>query len=87
MKTGKDIYSEYKMQISAYRQALSENGASVEKAGIVLLKEDGSFVFAEMQEEKEAFKAFLNALELWRFLNEKKEVSNGKSSELGKEAE
>ena len=67
LKTGKAIYEEYKLQISAYRQALIEMGIKIQKAGLILLKEDGNFQFTESED---CLKPFLHAKALWEWKNE-----------------
>lgn len=46
-KTGKAVYSEYLVQLAAYRQLLNENGYPVEKARILRIGRDESEGFEE----------------------------------------
>lgn len=66
VKTGKGIYPESWLQLSAYKQALEEEGRKVAEIGVLLLKENGKYVF-----EKGDFniKAFLACKEVWEWLN------------------
>src|SRR5690606_23091893 len=45
VKTGKDIYSEAFLQLSAYRQALKEEEIETVGTAVVLLGEDGSYKY------------------------------------------
>jgi predicted RecB family nuclease len=66
VKTGKDIYLEAHLQLSAYKQALNENGVNVERAGVILLKDTGNYKFEEVDD---CFDAFLATKKMWEFLN------------------
>lgn len=63
-KTGKDLYPEHRLQVSAYKHVLIENGEKVEHIGGLLLKPDGTYMF---EEGNDCFKVFLNALELYKW--------------------
>ena len=66
VKTGKGIYQEAHLQLSAYKQALIENGINIERMGVILLKETGNYKFEEVDE---CFDTFLATKKLWEFLN------------------
>jgi len=66
VKTGKDIYPEAYLQLSAYKQALSESGTEVDEIAVVLLKEDGTYKFGEGESQLEVF---LAAKRLWEYKN------------------
>ena len=66
VKTGKDLYPEVHLQLSAYRLALSEQGVETDGTCALLLREDGTFKF-EYGTDKS--KGFLAALYLFRELN------------------
>jgi hypothetical protein len=84
VKTGKDIYPEAFLQLSAYRRALqSQNkvkkggtwgelgetlGKMSMKIGVLLLQEDGSYKFEKS--ERDYFDIFLSAKKLWEWQNE-----------------
>ena len=63
-KTGKDIYLESTLQLSAYQKAL---GGIAPKIGVLLLKEDGEYKFATVNPR---FDVFLNCKALWEWMNE-----------------
>lgn len=67
VKTGKDIYPEAHLQVSAYRQALEETGYELGNTGILLLQEDGTFKY---EVGKDKLKPFLACKYLWEGLNE-----------------
>jgi hypothetical protein len=69
IKTGKAIYDTYPLQLAAYKQALKEMGLEVDATAIVLLKEDGSYEFAEVSGD---FEVFLAAKKLWLYQNDNK---------------
>jgi len=66
VKTGKDIYREAMIQASAYKQAINEMGTKVDRAAILLLREDGTYKF---EEADELFDTFLACKTLWEGLN------------------
>jgi len=67
IKTGKDIYDEVALQLSAYKHAVEEMGEyKIENIAVLLLKEDGSFKFSTLDFK---FLPFLACLELYKFLN------------------
>ena len=66
IKTGKDIYPEAFLQLSAYQYALAEEGTVTDGTGVCLLMENGSYKFAEGRQE---LKPFLAAKALWEWKN------------------
>lgn len=66
VKTGKDIYPEAHIQVSAYKQALEESGQKVQRTGILLLKDNGKYKFEESDDNLDIF---LHAKEIWKFIN------------------
>lgn len=67
VKTGKDIYQEAYLQLSAYKHALEETSdIKVDRMGVILLKENGKYKF---EENDDYFEAFLSAKALWEFLH------------------
>ncbi len=67
VKTGKDIYSEAFLQLSAYRQALSEDGVVADGIAVLLLQEDGSYKYQLCQTDY--IVEFRAAKRLWEWLN------------------
>ena len=65
IKTGKGIYETYHMQVSAYKQALSEMGTNVDGAAILLLRPTGTYTY---ETAKDMWKAFYHCLGLYREL-------------------
>jgi hypothetical protein len=66
VKTGKDIYMEAHLQLSAYRHALEENGQKIDNCGVILLQDNGKYKF---EESEDYFDAFLATKKLWEFVN------------------
>jgi len=67
VKTGKDIYPEAFLQLSAYKHALEEDTEiKVDRIGVLLLQENGKHKFAEGEDN---FEVFLAIKKLWEFLN------------------
>ena len=66
VKTGKDIYLESHIQLSAYKKALEENGIKIDRMGVILLKDTGTYKFEEVDD---CFEVFLACKKLWEFLN------------------
>ncbi len=65
VKTGKDIYDESHLQISAYITALEyENKGEKYRGGVLLLQDSGKYKFAETQD---FFKYFMCAKKLWEW--------------------
>ena len=69
VKTGKGIYQETELQLSAYRQALKEEGIDADISAL-LLREDGTYQFAEYKTDR--LDQFLACYSLWRWQNEEK---------------
>jgi len=63
VKTGKDIYPESALQLSAYQHA---DNIKVDKTAVVLLQEDGNYKF---EYQKDNFVYFLAAKKLWEWAN------------------
>lgn len=72
-KTGKDIYPEVALQLSAYKQALEENGTKIDGMAALLLetgaddKPTGKYKFATQQDY---FEEFLACKKLWEWMNQ-----------------
>jgi hypothetical protein len=72
IKTGKDVYPEAFLQMSAYRQALDEAGVKVDGMGVILLKTGqngkptGTYKF---EQGEDCFPVFKAALEIWKWKN------------------
>lgn len=47
LKTSKAIYPEYELQLSAYKQAAEEMGEKIDRIGVLLVGEDGTYKFEE----------------------------------------
>jgi len=69
VKTGKGLYPEVQLQLSAYCQALKEEGIDADIAAL-LLCEDGTYQFAEYK--KDRLDQFLACYTIWRWQNEEK---------------
>lgn len=80
IKTGKDIYSEVELQLSAYAHMLREEGKKVDNIGVVLLeigedkKPTGNYKFAPRSEQHEAF---IHAKALYEWQNREKLIKLG----------
>ena len=66
VKTGKEIYPEAFLQLSAYKQGLEEEGITVDSIAVLLLQEKGKAKFGEGNSD---LKAFLAAKYLWEWNN------------------
>jgi hypothetical protein len=71
VKTGKDIYKESHLQISAYQAAIHyetkvEHPDELTRGGVLLLQEDGKYKFAEVED---CFDQFMSAKVLWEWIN------------------
>lgn len=66
-KTGKDIYNEAYLQLSAYRQALREEGTEVDGVAVLLLQEDGGYKYQPTEED--CFRPFFACKVLWEWIN------------------
>lgn len=80
IKTGKDIYAESELQLSAYAKMLREEGKPVSNIGVVLLEtgEDnmptGNYKFAPRTEH---FEVFLHAKAMYEWQNREKLLKAG----------
>ncbi len=94
VKTGKDIYPEAWLQLSAYRQALAEQGVKTAGIAVVLLQDNGSYKFEHQAED--FLPQFLACKTLWEWQNredlaklakyrrstgKKRQTSNGKNKD------
>lgn len=67
IKTGKDIYTEAFLQLSAYKHALIEDSKDkIDGMGVLLLSENGTYKYEEAPDD---FEVFLACQKLWYFLN------------------
>lgn len=64
VKTGKDIYMEAHLQLSAYKKCTDAT-----RAGVLLLKDTGTYKF---EESDDYYEAFLHTKALWEFINKEK---------------
>lgn len=75
VKTGKDIYDEVELQLSAYKQGYLEENEQVDRIGVLLLetgkdnKPTGNYKFQEMSDRLDEF---LAAKKLWEWKNQEK---------------
>jgi hypothetical protein len=71
LKTSKDFWPAQAVQLSAYREALLEQGKKVNRRLVVRIDrtEQGKLVIKEFTEHKKDFIAFLNCLGLWRYFD------------------
>lgn len=73
VKTGKQIYDEVELQLSAYKQGLNENGIKCDRMGVILLetgadnKPTGEYIFATKSYN---FETFLACKKVWEWQNE-----------------
>jgi hypothetical protein len=73
IKTGKAIYNEVELQLSAYKQGYAEMSEQVDRIGVVLLETGsneqptGNYVFSERTDNLETF---LAAKKLWEWANQ-----------------
>ncbi len=67
VKTGKDIYPEAFLQLSAYRQALKEEGTQTGGVAVLLLQEDGSYKYQFTQ--CDYFRQFFACKVIWDWQN------------------
>jgi hypothetical protein len=63
VKTGKDIYAEAGLQLSAYKHG---DEVKADKVGVVLLQEDGNYKFQWLPDD---FDTFLHVKAVWEWLN------------------
>jgi len=66
IKTGKDIYPEVYLQLSAYKEAFKEQGNKVDRIAVLLLKDNGDYKFEVGQS---IINVFLAAKKLWEWFN------------------
>ena len=66
VKTGKDLYYEVHLQMSAYKHAVEESGTKLSGTAALLLNEDGSYKYQTGQEK---FHIFLACLEIYKDIN------------------
>lgn len=57
VKTGKGIYPESWLQLSAYKEALEEEGGKVDEIAVLLLKDNGKYMFEKGEADIEVFLA------------------------------
>jgi len=71
VKTNKyaNIYDEVQLQLSAYRQALREEGIEVDEMYALALGDDGKYKFKSFEEDLDTF---LHAKKLWEWANKTK---------------
>lgn len=80
IKTGKDIYPSVELQLSAYQEALEENGMHVDKLAVLLLEKGkdgqatGNYIFKTVSPR---FEEFLAAKKIWAWLNSDKNKKYG----------
>jgi len=74
VKTGKDLYPEVHLQLSAYRHALEEQGVEVKGTAAVLLREDGTYKYETGQDR---LKGFLAAKALTEELDKERLIKFG----------
>ena len=80
VKTGKDIYQEAGLQLSAYAQMMKETGQALDEIAVLLLETGkdglptGKYKFQTMEED---FDAFLGAKALYEYINKEKLIKVG----------
>lgn len=67
IKTGKDIYPEAYLQLSAYKEALKEKGFEVDGVAVLLLSNKGTYKFEEGEPQLDIF---LAAQKIWLWKNQ-----------------
>lgn len=82
VKTSKDgnIYPESSLQVSAYINALQEEGEEVTNGYVLALSESGTYTFAQANYQ---LRPFLAAKELWTWQNAKKCETIGYTKKVG----
>ena len=88
IKTSKEgrIYPETALQVSAYFEALKEQGKQVDSIGAIGLSQKGNYTFQELEP---CFEIFLNCKSIWEWQNKdiiealKKGGKNGSISKMG----
>ncbi len=82
-KTSNGIYDEYLLQVSAYVQARKEEtGMDYETAYVVKIGKDGNLEVQEIKEFDEHLKAFLGALEIYKWQQKLRDarINNNKAN-------
>jgi hypothetical protein len=74
LKTGKAIYPQAFLQLSAYKQGLLEEKVKVDKIAVLLLKENGKYKFEEGESNLDVF---LAAKTLYEWQNKEKLIKIG----------
>jgi hypothetical protein len=69
VKTGKAIYPEVHLQLSAYSQALEEILEAPDSTAVLLLTEEGKYTY---EKGKDQLEAFLAAKKLYEFINQER---------------
>lgn len=74
IKTSSGIWDEYWLQLAAYRQAVQEEfpEIKIDHCAIIRLGKDGQFEVKELNNFQENIKAFVGALELYRWQKQMK---------------
>lgn len=67
VKTGKSIYPEAWLQLSAYKAAMEENGHKVDEIAVLLLKENGKYSFEQGDPHLDVF---LACKDVWIWQNQ-----------------
>jgi len=80
VKTGKDIYNEAWLQLSAYRNALAEQGIKTGGIAVILLQENGSYKFEHQKED--FLPQFLACKTIWEWQNKDTIEKNDKYRQL-----
>ena len=63
------IYETYHLQVSAYIEALRENGVAVEGGYVLVLSPEGKYAYGQV---KECFDVFLKLRDVWVWKNQEK---------------
>ena len=66
-KTSKAVYPEHKLQLEAYRVAEVEDNQKIDRTGVLLVREDGTY---SLVETKADFKIFLALKTVWEWVKE-----------------
>jgi len=66
IKTTSGVYPESGLQLVAYKQACEEMGYKIDKTGVLLLKNDGTYSFHETNEKLDIFLATKKLWEWWK---------------------
>ena len=68
-KADAQSYPEYHLQVSAYMHALIESGVKIAGGGIILLRENGTYLYDEVSD---CYDEFLAAKKIWEWKNASK---------------